>query len=122
MNLRALKNLFKVKEALIAAKHLVQIAGIDVDADATSVTYIHFLFDRHQIVEAEGAESESLFTGPVALDAVDEHAREEILDIFPELFNMNCDSLPQSVRPMLSGRQGRKLAQRDLNNGKSLAH
>jgi len=35
---------------------------------------------------------------------------------------MNCDSLPQSVRPMLSGRQGRKLAQRDLNNGKSLAH
>ena len=101
---------------------MVQIAGIDVDADATSVTYILFLFDRHQIVEAEGAESESLFTGPVALDAVDEHAREEILDIFPELFNMNCDSLPQSVRPMLSGRQGRKLAQRDLNNGKSLAH
>ena len=122
VNSRALKNLFKVKEALIAAKHLVQIAGIDVDADVTSVTYILFLFDRHQIVEAEGAESESLFTGPVALDAVDEHAREEILDIFPELFNMNCDSLPQSVRPMLSGRQGRKLAQRDLNNGKSLAH
>ncbi|MDA7826583.1 Hint domain-containing protein, partial [Rhodobacteraceae bacterium] len=94
VNSRTLNNLFKVKEALIAAKHLVQITGIDVDVDATSVTYIHFLFDRHQIVEAEGAESESLFTGPVALESVDEHARQEILDIFPELLDMDYDNLP----------------------------
>ena len=47
----------------MAAKDLLQVEGIDVVHDAESVTYVHYLLDRHQIVESEGADTESLFTG-----------------------------------------------------------
>ena len=56
---------------------------------AECVTYVHFLFDRHQIVESEGAETESLFTGPEALKTVDSAARVEILHLFPELASID---------------------------------
>lgn len=106
-------------EALVAAKHLLQINGIDVDHKAQGVTYIHFLFDRHQIVEAEGAESESLFTGPEALKSVSPEARKEIFAIFPELMDTQYDKL-EPARPILSGRKGKKLAQRHKQNRKFL--
>ena len=108
-------------EVLVAAKHLLQVEGIDVVQDADSVTYVHFLFDRHQIVESEGAETESLFTGPEALKTVDSAARVEILHLFPELASIDYDCLPDPVRPILSGRQGRKLANGHANNKKYLA-
>ena len=108
-------------EVLVAAKHLLQVEGIDVRQDADSVTYVHFLFDRHQIVESEGAETKSLFTGPEALKTVDSAARVEILHLFPELASINYDRLPEPVRPILSGRQGLKLANRHANNKKHLA-
>ena len=85
------------------------------------VTRVHFLFDRHQIMESDGAETESLFTGPEALKTVDPSARIEILHLFPELASIDYDRLPDPVRPILSGRQGRKLANRHANNKKHLA-
>ena len=105
----------------MAAKDLLQVEGIDVVQDAESVTYVHCLLDRHQIVESEGAETESLFTGLEALKTVDSAARVEILHLFPELACINYDCLPDPVRPILSGRQGRKLANRHASNKKHLA-
>ena len=69
---------------------------------------------RHRplIVESEGAETESLSTGPEALKTVDSEARVEILHLFPELASIHYDRLPDPVRPILSGLQGRKLANR----------
>ncbi|MDB3913034.1 Hint domain-containing protein, partial [Paracoccaceae bacterium] len=54
-------------EILIGAKFLTQIEGIEVEPNGRDVTYFHMLFDCHQVVEAEGALSESLFTGQEAL-------------------------------------------------------
>lgn len=116
---RIAKKMMEAEEVLVAAKHLLQINGIDVDKTAKEVTYVHFLFDRHQIVEAEGAETESLFTGPEALKAVHPAARHEILEIFPELLELDHDKLV-SARPLMSGRRGRKLAQRHKQNRKPL--
>lgn len=107
-------------EVLVSAKHLLQVEGIDVENDLSEVTYVHFLFDRHQIVESEGAETESLFTGPEALKAVENEARKEILAIFPELAELDHARLPIPIRPILSGRQGRKLANRHASKNKYL--
>ena len=85
VNSKLARGLHGADEVLVAAKHLLQVEGIDVVKDAESVTYVHFLFDRHQIVESEEAETESLFTGPEALKTVDSAARVEILQLFPEL-------------------------------------
>ena len=82
------------------------------------MTYVHFLFDDHQIVISNGAETESLYTGAEALRSVGEAAREEILALFPEL--RTRAEAPAGARVLASGRMGRKLAVRHAENGKSL--
>ncbi|MDO5659329.1 MAG: Hint domain-containing protein, partial [Paracoccus sp. (in: a-proteobacteria)] len=112
------QKMFGTDEVLVAAKQLLQIDGIDIAEDLAEVTYVHFLFDQHEIVFANGAESESLFTGPQALKVVGSAALEEIFAIFPEL--RDRDYTPEPARVLASGRMGRKLAVRHNQNGKPL--
>ena len=53
-------------------------------APCASVTYVHFMFDAHEIVTAEGLESESFFVGDY-LCSETSALRAEILAVFPEL-------------------------------------
>lgn len=76
--------LFGEPEVLAPAKFLVDDCRIRPDPRPVA-EYWHMLFDRHEIVFAEGAASESLHPGTVALDAVGEAARAEMLTLFPEL-------------------------------------
>ncbi|MDO5604598.1 MAG: Hint domain-containing protein [Paracoccus sp. (in: a-proteobacteria)] len=112
------QKMFSAPEVLVAAKQLCQIDGIDIATDLTEVEYFHILFDQHEIVLANGAETESLFTGPMALAGVGAAAREEILEIFPEL--RDRDYTPEPARMLASGRMGRKLAVRHSQNRKPL--
>jgi len=106
-------------EVLVSAKHLLRIRGIDVLKRLSEVTYVHFMFDRHHVVEAEGILTESLYTGPEALKSLSAEAREEIFAIFPELMDAQSPT-PTPARKFLSGRQARKLAQRQIQNKKPL--
>jgi len=45
----------------------------------------HLLLDRHEVIFANGAETESLFTGPEALKSIPEASRREVKALFPEL-------------------------------------
>ena len=76
--------LFEQSEVLIAAKLLVNGTDI-VIFHAEEVEYVHFMFDRHEIVQSHGIWSESFYPGVVAMDSIDEGSRNEILDLFPEL-------------------------------------
>lgn len=106
------------KEVLASARHLVQVQGIDIDTSCEPIEYWHFMFDQHEIVEANGSLSESLFTGPEALKAVPAEAREEILTLFPEL--QDATFSPEPARPLMSGRVARKLANRHREKGRAL--
>lgn len=76
--------LFGESEVLVAAKHLVD--GMDVTQDEQAeVTYIHMLFDQHEIIYAQGAATESFHPGDIGFSAVGDAARAELFDIFPEL-------------------------------------
>ncbi|MDO5658607.1 MAG: Hint domain-containing protein [Paracoccus sp. (in: a-proteobacteria)] len=112
------QKMFGTDEILVAAKQLLQVDGIDIAEDLAEVTYVHFLFDQHEIVFSNGAETESLFTGPEALKTVGAAALEEIFAIFPELRDRDYTATP--ARPLASGRMGRKLAVRHAQNGKAL--
>lgn len=101
------QSMFGAAEVLVAAKHLVGLEGVSIADDVTEVTYVHVLFDRHEVVFAEGARSESLFMGAEALHSVGETAQAEILALFPDLAN---GAAVQGARPFLTGRQGRDLA------------
>ena len=85
-------------EGLVAAKRFLQVDGIDVAQDVNTVTYVRSLFDRHQIIEAEGAQTESLFTGPEALKSVTAEARAEILAVLvPRRARGNSASFPRAA-------------------------
>lgn len=112
------QKMFGTSEVLVAAKQLLQIDGIDVAQDLDDVTYVHFLFDDHQIVFSNGTETESLYTGAEALKSVGQAARAEIFALFPELADR--DDAPAAARPLVSGRMGRRLAVRHAQHRKPL--
>ncbi|MFC0341199.1 Hint domain-containing protein [Paracoccus niistensis] len=114
------QKMFGTEEVLVAAKQLVLLDGIDIAEDVESVEYFHILFDRHEVVISNGAETESLYTGPEALKSVGKAAREEIFALFPEL--RDRDYAVPGARVLASGRMGRKLAMRHAQHGKPLVH
>lgn len=71
-------------EMLAPAKHLVN--GDDVVlAPSREVTYIHLMFDQHELLMAEGVLTESFFaSGDFARK--DEGVKDELMTLFPELF------------------------------------
>ena len=112
------QRMFGAPEVLVAAKQLLPLDGIDIAQDLERVEYVHILFDRHEIVFANEAETESLYPGPQALRAVGPAARQEILALFPEL--SQASDLPPAARGLATGRMARKLAMRHRQNRKPL--
>ncbi|MDN3713371.1 Hint domain-containing protein [Paracoccus cavernae] len=112
------QKMFGTDEVLVAAKQLLQIDGIDVVEDLREVEYFHILFDQHEVVRSNGAESESLYTGKQALKSLGAAVREEIFAIFPEL--KDTDEMMAGARMLLSGRQARRLAVRHAQNRRDL--
>lgn len=115
------QRMFGTDEVLVAARQLVALPGIEIVEDAGPVTYVHLLFDRHQLLLSNGAVSESLFTGPQALKGVSAAARTEILELFPEIEGEGAEiEARRPVRPLIAGRVARKMAARHLSNHKPL--
>jgi hypothetical protein len=103
-------------EVLVAAKHLLGTPGVSVVPTDQPVTYVHLLFDRHELVWSNGAVTESLYLGEQAMTSVDAAARDEILTLFPKLAELR----PPAARPFLRGRLARKLVERSVSNRKVL--
>ncbi len=82
---RAALRLEGVQDVLIPAKDLLDLEGVESDNSCEAVEYFHIMFDDHQIVQANGSLSESLFAGPDALRAVSPECRAELIALFPEL-------------------------------------
>ena len=74
------------REALVKARDLVGRSGVR-RAPVETVTYFHLLFDRHEIVFANGVASESFQPGVRSMSTFDQSVRAEILNLFPELGN-----------------------------------
>ncbi|MCC1480678.1 Hint domain-containing protein [Roseibaca sp. Y0-43] len=75
--------LFGEYEVLVPAVHLVGQPGIE--RETAPQTYIHLMFDEHQIIRADGAWSESFQPGVKTLAGMGDEQRAEIFALFPEL-------------------------------------
>jgi hypothetical protein len=53
--------------------------------DTAPQTYVHLMFEEHQIIRADGAWSESFQPGAKTLAGLDSPQRDELLALFPEL-------------------------------------
>jgi Ca2+-binding RTX toxin-like protein len=76
--------LFGESEVLIPAKYLVNGTSVK-EAPCAAVTYIHVMFDAHEVIYADGQATESFHAGDTGLDAIATAAREELFSVFPEL-------------------------------------
>jgi len=76
--------LFGETEVLAAALHLVGCPGITRE-NVTSVSYLHVMFDCHEIIRAEGAWSESFQPGATVMKGMGAAQRAELEMLFPEL-------------------------------------
>ena len=72
-------------EVLAAALHLTDRPGIRRETTARSVSYIHLLFDRHEIIRSDGLWSESFQPGDRTLAGMDQAQRQELLKLFKDL-------------------------------------
>lgn len=77
--------LFNEPEVLVPAKLMVKPSDGIQPVKLNGTSYIHIMFDNHEVVLSNGAWTESFQPGDQALSGVDEEGRNEILEIFPEL-------------------------------------
>jgi Hint domain len=76
---------FGEDRVLIPAKAMVNGSTIRQTLPTEGVTYIHILFDRHEVIISEGALSESFHPGEIGLGALDADQRRELDLLFPGL-------------------------------------
>jgi len=101
---------FEDREVLVAAKHLVGMEGIERVAVST-VTYIHFMFDQHEVVLSDGAWTESFQPGDLTLEGMDSAQRQELLELFPELMTDQGIKGYQAARRSLKKHEAALLTQ-----------
>ena len=81
----AAQALFNTPEVLVAAQDLVNDHSITVDFTLREVTYVHVLLPQHNVIWANGLESESFHPANADLDMIEPTQRDDLLDILPAL-------------------------------------
>lgn len=104
-----LEMLFDSREALVTADSLLNDSTI-TRAEGGVVEYFHMMFDRHQIVFAEGCPSESFYPATAGLDKLAEATRNEILELFPQLVE-DLESYGPAARDTLKADEAALLRQ-----------
>src|SRR3989338_6632573 len=75
--------LFGEHEVLVHAKDLVNDHAIRIIDDGRKITYVHLLFDQHEIITTSGLDSESYHPGRQTISGFDADTRDEILALMP---------------------------------------
>src|SRR5690606_25389196 len=98
-------------EAFATARHLVDGRSIRT-VTGGEVEYFHLLLDRHEVILAEGAASESFHPGPQGMQAMTLEARAEIRALFPDIARDAGQGYGPLARPMLTQAEARLVATR----------
>lgn len=77
--------LFNTTEVLVTARDLINNDTVTVDLASREVTYIHLLLPCHQIIWANGVETESFHPASAALSTLSDADRERLLALNPNL-------------------------------------
>lgn len=70
------------RPAFVPAKALTGLVGIRHMTGKSSITWIHFACDRHEIVRANGCLAESLLLGPMVINGMTPPERRRVKAIF----------------------------------------
>ena len=101
-------------EVLVKAKHLTAVPGVRQMKGCRDVTYVTLLFDRHEIITANGLAVESFYPARYGLGLLTSGQRNEILALFPQLRDNAVSGFGPHARPMLDRRESRLWTRRML--------
>ncbi len=107
----AIELLFGEDEVLVAATHLVGRPGITRECPTAGVTYVHFMFDHHELVMSDGTWTESFQPGDLSLAGLDMDQREELILLFPQLVSPMGREAYGAARMSLKAYQARLLVE-----------
>ncbi len=77
--------LFNEDEVLVTAEDLIDGRRVLLDHTLREVTYYHLLLEHHEVVWANGLETESFHPANTALAGVEAGQRARLIGMFPEL-------------------------------------
>ncbi|NBO20382.1 MAG: hemolysin-type calcium-binding protein, partial [Rhodobacteraceae bacterium] len=95
---RAADRLFGTSEVLVKAEDLINDTTITTDRSLREVTYVHIMLDHHNIVFANGIETESFHPSNAALETIDDDQRAALMALVPGV----------EVRPEIYGDYARR--------------
>ena len=94
---RVVATMFGEPSVLVAAIRLVGLPGVTLEEDPGDVTYFHLALDRHEVIYAEGAPTESFRITANSLASLTEEGREELFTLFPALRDTGLSPLPDAA-------------------------
>ena len=103
---------------LVAAIRLTELPGVHVDEGISQVEYFHLVFEKHQIVYAEGAPSESFLLNADTVKTLGQAQREEFATLFPALVEGDGFGTPAHQIP--AGPVQKRLVAKHKKNGRAL--
>ena len=87
-------------EALVAARHLVNGRTVR-RVPVLGVSYLHILCDRHQVILANGAWTESFHPDDRVMRAMGNSQRQELLALFPEIDTIGASARFPAARRVI---------------------
>lgn len=75
--------LFNTPEVLVSARDLVDGHHVVQDTEIREVTYVHLLLPRHEVLFADGVETESFHPANAAIISMDGDDRQRLLQTLP---------------------------------------
>ena len=100
---------FEEREVLVAAKHLTGMPGVET-AEVPWTTYIHVMFEQHEVILSDGTWTESFQPGDYSLAGIGNAQRTELEQLFPELKTPMGVASYQAARRSLKQHEAKLLA------------
>ncbi|MEP5761209.1 MAG: Hint domain-containing protein [Litoreibacter sp.] len=114
------ERMFAQREILVAACALLPLDGVDIVEAQADVAYFHVMCEQHEILQSNGAWTESLYAGKESLKSISPEARQELYDIMPELVDFDSLGTPAPARLIVEGHKRNKLVERHVQNRKPM--
>lgn len=104
------------EEVIAPAKVLTLLPEIKIAEDQSSIRYFHLLFDRHELVLANGLPAEFFYLGPMAKEALRFAQKMELHSLLGTKF----ENVQPLVRQVLAGKAKHNVLRRHAKNGQPL--
>ena len=107
-----IREVFGCEEVLAPAKGLLALPGVRRMAGKTRVVYVHVLLEQHELVDANGANTETFYPGPTIMSGLRQQDRDAILGALPALREDPERGYGPTALPRITVRQTEELVRR----------